>query len=100
MEYGQAKKIVEKLKLKLTDKEKHAIELIQKELNDAQEGWTTLYMKGAFDKNQDWRNKIKSKLKELKTQCIVYGGRSFGKTLAYGKQLGKIEALEDLLKEE
>lgn len=47
----------EKLQIEVNSLEKH--------LKDAQEGWTTLYMKGAFDKNEHWRNKIREKIKEI-----------------------------------
>ncbi len=46
------------------------------------------------------KDKIKEKLKELEFSEIAYGGRSIGKTLSYGKKIGKLEVLTDLLKEE
>lgn len=93
MEYGQAKKIIEQLKQKVTDEEKHAIELIQNEVNDAQEAWTTLYIKGAFDKNQDWINKIKELIEQLEKEG--YWNFLEERDLDITKNI-----LKDLLKEE
>ena len=40
---------------------------------------------------------IEEKLKKEKSQNITVGGRKNGKTLEYGKKLGRIEILEELL---
>lgn len=102
MEYSQAKKIIEELKTKVTEQEKHAIELLEKELKETQEGLTVLYMKGAFDKNQDWRNKIEKKKKSLYTEGKIKLKKLAG-TDRYLTQLEyehKESVLEELLKEE
>jgi hypothetical protein len=45
---------------------------------------------------QDFIKIIKNKLNEVENQPRIIGGRTQGKTLEYGKQLGKIEILNEI----
>lgn len=77
------------------------IEHLQKENEELKDiDLTTVHIKGVCDEKDRWKNKIKEKLKELEFSEIAYGRRSIGKTLSYGKKIGKLEVLTDLLKEE
>lgn len=46
--------------------------------------------------NQEFIKIIKNKLDEIENQPRIIGGRTQGKTLEYGKQLGKIEVLNEI----
>ena len=55
--------------------------------------------KGELDKicyKQKFVKTIKNKLNEVENQPRIIGGRTQGKTLEYGKQLGKIEVLNEI----
>ena len=55
--------------------------------------------KGELDKiyyEQEFVKIIKNKLNEIENQPKIIGGRTQGKTLEYGKQLGKIEVLNEI----
>ena len=54
---------------------------------------TTVYLKGVADEKERWRNKIREKIEKEKTALETCYGR-----IKY--QEGKIEGLQDLLKEE
>ena len=42
-------------------------------------------------------DKIKEDIKEITLPCTIVGGRRNGKTLEYGKKLGRIEVLKEIL---
>ena len=46
------------------------------------------------------KSKLKEKIEELKLPNIIVGGRRNYKVLEYGKKLGKLEILQELLEEE
>lgn len=46
------------------------------------------------------KSKIKEKIEELKLPNIIVGGRRNYKVLEYGKKIGKLEILQELLEEE
>lgn len=42
-------------------------------------------------------DKLKEDIKETTLPCVIVGGRRNGKTLEYGKKLGRIETLKEIL---
>lgn len=42
-------------------------------------------------------NKLKEDIKETTLPCVIIGGRRNSKTLEYGKKLGRIETLKEIL---
>ena len=45
------------------------------------------------------KSKIKEKIKEIQLPNIIVGGRRNCKTLEYGKKLGKLEVLQELMED-
>lgn len=52
------------------------------------------------EKNYIHKDALKKILENLELPNIIVGGRSSGKTLEFGKKLGKVELIRELLKEE
>lgn len=85
---------------------KQQIKELQKEneelKNDYENLSNSVVVKNYYIKNSIPIQKIKNKMKkEIKTnEHIILGGRRNGKTLEYGKRLGKIEMCQELLEGE
>lgn len=78
----------------LLDEKREELEHLQKENEDLKNiDLTTVYLKGILDEKERWRNKIREKIEKEKTALETCYGR-----IKY--QEGKIEGLQDLLKEE